>query len=136
MTIKKKALYSYFLAAFHRSSQDYGYGFKSFMERRGCMTAAFATMVLKGYRKASVKKQRLVAQACGYGYQDYLALGKAIVQNSPAGREIGVQQNTASETFQLLQRLEHLSPEEFNHYTTQLKQAVQTLEQKTPDTGK
>ena len=131
--IKKKALYSYFFAAFHKSSQEYGYGFKSYLERKGCMSAAFATMILKGHRKASVKKQKLIAKACGYDYDDYLALGKSILQNNntihKAVNSIGVKSEILNQAYDYLVQLEYLSQEEFLEFFNQLKKAVHRLEQ-------
>jgi len=77
-------LYSYFLKALEHEVTKEGHGGKSFIANKANLSGAFIGQVLNpnSKKRAKLETQKKVAMACGYTYEDFLTLGKELLEGS------------------------------------------------------
>jgi transcriptional regulator with XRE-family HTH domain len=65
-----------FYAALERYADEYGRGFKAYLNADGCCTASYAGYLLRRKRRPSKEMQIAIAKACGMEYENFLKYGE------------------------------------------------------------
>ncbi len=81
-----ETLYSYFFKALEHVVAQKGYGGKTEIAIDAGISNALVSQILspKSKKKASLKTQKAIAKACGYKYEEFLALGRRLLKGKGA----------------------------------------------------